>query len=61
MRTWTDTSDEPEIPLAGGDVTEGLVRVGDTVRRRRPINPSSSGTRTSRPRTWCSATVRPSR
>ncbi|MCP2357529.1 hypothetical protein HD597_004549 [Nonomuraea thailandensis] len=23
----------PEIPLAGGDVTEGVVRVGDTVRR----------------------------
>lgn len=30
---WTENSDEPEIPLAGGDVTEGLVRVGDTVRR----------------------------
>jgi hypothetical protein len=26
---------EPEIPLAGGDVTEGVVRVGDTVRRPR--------------------------
>ena len=25
--------DEPEIPLLGGDVTEGLVRVGGTVRR----------------------------
>ena len=25
--------DGPEIPLAGGDVTEGVVRVGDTVRR----------------------------
>ncbi|NUP03988.1 MAG: phosphotransferase [Nonomuraea sp.] len=24
---------EPEIPLAGGDVTEGVVRIGDTVRR----------------------------
>jgi hypothetical protein len=24
---------EPEIPLPGGDVTEGIVRVGDTVRR----------------------------
>jgi Phosphotransferase enzyme family len=23
----------PEVPLAGGDVTEGVVRVGDTVRR----------------------------
>lgn len=26
-------SSEPEIPLLGGDVTEGIVRVGDTVRR----------------------------
>jgi Ser/Thr protein kinase RdoA (MazF antagonist) len=26
---------EVEVPLAGGDVTEGLVRVGDTVRRPR--------------------------
>ncbi|WP_034270264.1 phosphotransferase [Actinospica robiniae] len=26
-------SSEPEIPLFGGDVTEGIVRVGDTVRR----------------------------
>lgn len=26
-------SSEPEIPLLGGDVTEGLVRVGETVRR----------------------------
>jgi hypothetical protein len=26
---------EPEVPLAGGDVTEGVVRVGDTVRRPR--------------------------
>jgi hypothetical protein len=24
---------EMEVPLAGGDVTEGVVRVGDTVRR----------------------------
>jgi hypothetical protein len=31
MQTWTD--DGPEVPLEGGDVTEGLVRVGDTVRR----------------------------
>jgi hypothetical protein len=30
---WTENSDEPEIPLTGGDVTEGLVRAGDTVRR----------------------------
>ncbi|MGP4101522.1 phosphotransferase [Nonomuraea sp. KM90] len=29
----------PEIPLAGGDVTEGVVRVGDTVRR--PVGPNS--------------------
>jgi hypothetical protein len=28
-------SSEIEIPLAGGDVTEGVVRVGDTVRRPR--------------------------
>jgi hypothetical protein len=26
-------ADEPEIPLVGGDVTEGLVRIGGTVRR----------------------------
>ncbi len=26
-------ADQAEIPLAGGDVTEGVVRVGDTVRR----------------------------
>jgi hypothetical protein len=30
---WTQDLDEPEIPLPGGDVTEGLVRVGGTVRR----------------------------
>jgi hypothetical protein len=30
---WTESSGEPEIPLTGGDVTEGLVRVGETVRR----------------------------
>lgn len=29
----------PEIPLAGGDVTEGIVRIGDTVRR--PPGPHS--------------------
>jgi aminoglycoside phosphotransferase (APT) family kinase protein len=28
-------SDDVEIPLAGGDVTDGVVRVGDTVRRPR--------------------------
>lgn len=27
--------DGPEVPLLGGDVTEGVVRVGDTVRRPR--------------------------
>src|ERR1700728_1371426 len=32
-------TDEAEIPLAGGDVTEGVVRVGDTVRR--PVGPHS--------------------
>lgn len=30
---WVDRADEAGIPLAGGDVTEGVVRVGDTVRR----------------------------
>jgi hypothetical protein len=30
---WVDDSSEPEIPLLGGDVTEGVVRVGTTVRR----------------------------
>nr|BFE82330.1 hypothetical protein GCM10020093_049310 [Planobispora longispora] len=30
-----------EIPLLGGDVTDGVVRVGDTVRRpTRPSTPS---------------------
>lgn len=34
MITYVEPSpSEPEIPLAGGDVTEGVVRVGDTVRR----------------------------
>lgn len=37
---WTDDRHEVEIPLAGGDVTEGVVRVGNTVRR--PIGPHSS-------------------
>jgi hypothetical protein len=32
-RTWTDDGSETEIPLLGGDVTEGVVRVGQTVRR----------------------------
>lgn len=33
-----DDTSLPEIPLLGGDVTEGVVRVGDTVRR--PIGPN---------------------
>lgn len=33
LQTWTDDADEPEIALPGGDVTEGVVRVGRTVRR----------------------------
>jgi hypothetical protein len=33
VQTWTDEGEE--IPLTGGDVTEGLVRVGETVRRPR--------------------------
>jgi hypothetical protein len=37
--TWPDDGPQTEIPLLGGDVTEGIVRVGDTVRR--PLNPSS--------------------
>jgi aminoglycoside phosphotransferase (APT) family kinase protein len=37
--SWADEADQAEIPLAGGDVTEGLVRVGDTVRR--PVGPHS--------------------
>jgi aminoglycoside phosphotransferase (APT) family kinase protein len=36
---WVDETDQAEIPLAGGDVTEGVVRVGDTVRR--PVGPHS--------------------
>ncbi|WP_028279603.1 phosphotransferase [Arthrobacter sp. H5] len=31
-RAFTDKSDEPEIPLPAGDVTEGVVRIGGTVR-----------------------------
>ena len=34
-----DEADQAEIPLAGGDVTVGVVRVGDTVRR--PVGPHS--------------------
>jgi hypothetical protein len=37
--SWVDEADQVEIPLAGGDVTEGVVRVGDTVRR--PVGPHS--------------------
>ncbi len=36
---WADKANQAEIPLAGGDVTEGVVRVGDTVRR--PVGPHS--------------------
>src|SRR5581483_6711358 len=36
---WVDEAGRVEIPLAGGDVTEGVVRVGDTVRR--PVGPHS--------------------
>jgi hypothetical protein len=38
--TWPDDGAQPEVPLLGGDVTEGVVRVGDTVRR--PLNPNSA-------------------
>ncbi|HEY6479833.1 MAG TPA: phosphotransferase [Streptosporangiaceae bacterium] len=38
--TWPDDGAQTEIPLLGGDVTEGVVRVGNTVRR--PLNPSSA-------------------
>ncbi|WP_332602076.1 phosphotransferase [Arthrobacter sp. S2(2024)] len=34
---------EPAVPLLGGDVTEGLVRVGDTVRR--PVSDASARVR----------------
>jgi aminoglycoside phosphotransferase (APT) family kinase protein len=37
--SWVDEAGQAEIPLAGGDVTEGVVRVGDTVRR--PLGPHS--------------------
>jgi hypothetical protein len=39
---WTDDGDDdaaPEVPLLGGDVTEGVVRVGNTVRR--PVQANS--------------------
>ena len=37
--SWADEAGQAEIPLGGGDVTEGVVRVGDTVRR--PVGPHS--------------------
>ena len=37
--SWADKADQAEIPLGGGDVTEGVVRVGNTVRR--PVGPHS--------------------
>jgi len=37
--TWPDDGSQAEIPLLGGDVTEGIVRAGDTVRR--PLNANS--------------------
>lgn len=37
--SWADQAGQAEIPLAGGDVTEGVVRAGDTVRR--PVGPHS--------------------
>ena len=37
--SWVDEAGQAEVPLAGGDVTEGVVRVGDTVRR--PVGPHS--------------------
>jgi len=38
-KSWADEAGQAEISLAGGDVTEGVVRVGDTVRR--PVGPHS--------------------
>ena len=39
MPQLTRTNQEPEIPLTGGRITQGVVRVGDTVRR--PTGPHS--------------------
>jgi hypothetical protein len=39
LPAWADDGSEPEVPLLGGDVTEGLVRVGATVRR--PVQANS--------------------
>jgi hypothetical protein len=36
---WRDDGSEPEVPLLGGDVTEGVVQVGATVRR--PVQANS--------------------
>lgn len=36
---WADEAGQVEVPLAEGDVTEGIVRVGGTVRR--PVGPHS--------------------
>jgi Ser/Thr protein kinase RdoA (MazF antagonist) len=38
-RRYLDSSDGPELALPSGDVTEGVVRIGDTVRR--PHQPQS--------------------
>lgn len=36
--SWTDAPDAPtEVRLPGGDVTQGVVRIGDTVRRPRQV------------------------
>jgi hypothetical protein len=37
--SWADEAGQAEVPLAGGDVTVGVVRVGNTVRR--PVGPHS--------------------
>ncbi|MDL9980980.1 phosphotransferase [Microbacterium sp. ASV49] len=39
----TSNADDIEVPLLGGDVTEGVVRVGDTVRR--PVSGASDAVR----------------
>ena len=37
--SWADDPDQAGVPLPGGDVTEGVIRVGSTVRR--PVGPHS--------------------
>src|SRR5215468_11838039 len=37
--SWAEEAGQAEVALAGGDVTEGVVRVGNTVRR--PVGPHS--------------------